>query len=209
MVLSDKQLREISPDGWFINPASVDLRLGDTIRTAHPIWELLSVEACSLLDSIGVFDQLPRWGAPMKFSSYMMGPGEFVLCHSVEFVDVPNDAVALLFSKSSTGRNGLEHLHAGVGDPGFKGQWTWELKNAASWPIKLIAGQRLMQHIMIRMVESPDKTYVDTGRYQNQTGPTVARSEKIDEEQIIKDGIDTLRELRKYAQKFDHPIRQG
>ena len=175
MVLNDKLLREISGGDWFINPASVDLRLGDTIRVAHPIWSVLSIEACRMLDMMGMFDQLPKWGAPVKFSTYMMEPDEFVLCHSLEPVDVPDDCIALLFSKSSTGRNGLEHLHAGVGDPGFKGQWTWELKNAAPWPIRLVPGQRLMQHVMIRMVEQPERSYAETGRYQNQSGPTVAR----------------------------------
>ena len=41
---------------------------------------------------------------------------------------------AALYSKSSTGRIGLEHLHAGWIDPGFCGQLTLEFKNVAPWP---------------------------------------------------------------------------
>lgn len=179
MVLNDKELRKISGDGWFVNPASVDLRLGSVIRLAHPIWKELTLNACAHLDDLGLFDQIPQWGRDMEFGTYLMSPNEFVLCHSLEFVDVPDDCIALLFSKSSTGRKGLEHLHAGLGDPSFSGQWTWELKNAAPWPIKLIAGQRLMQHIMIRLVEKPLHNYSETGRYQGQVGPTIARPEGV------------------------------
>lgn len=38
---------------------------------------------------------------------------------SIEFIKMPDDMVAILFSKSSAGRIGLEHLHAGFGDPGW------------------------------------------------------------------------------------------
>lgn len=181
-----------------VNPASYDLRLGNQLRRTHPLWQRLSYNdlrnlchghmppsyARNLMtdDEKAAYEAsgynlaaLPKWGEVETFAETWLMPGEFVLCSSLETVTVPDDAVALLFSKSSTGRTGLEHLHAGLGDPGFVGTWTWELHNVAPWPIKLVAGQRLMQHIFIRLAAPPLRTYAETGRYQGQQGPTPAR----------------------------------
>lgn len=185
-------------DMSLVNPASVDLRLGNQLRRVHPVWarltvpdlrslcdgspltfaaqRLLSAEERRLYVESGcAFDCIPLWGPVETFNTAWLMPNEFVLCSSLETVTVPDDAVALLFSKSSTGRRGLEHLHAGLGDPGFYGTWTWELHNVAPWPIRLEAGKRLMQHILVRMERAPHATYASTGRYQGQQGPTPAR----------------------------------
>jgi deoxycytidine triphosphate deaminase len=194
-----KQHPSVSPfEAALINPASVDLRLGNQLRRVHPLWahlspatlddmcngKVLPYYAENLMTSEEVaayraggcaIDALPKWGEVETFTTAWLMPGEFVLCSSLETVTVPDDAVALLFSKSSTGRIGLEHLHAGLGDPGFVGAWTWELHNVAPWPIRLEAGKRLMQHIFIRLDAAPLQTYATTGRYQGQQGPTPAR----------------------------------
>ena len=184
-------------DASLVNPASVDLRLGNQLHRVHPVWDrltvhdlrnlcdgyplplhaqrLLSTEERRLYVESGcAFDRIPLWGPIETFDTTWLMPHEFVLCSSLETVTVPDDAVALLFSKSSTGRIGLEHLHAGIGDPGFVGTWTWELNNVAPWPLSLVAGKRLMQHIFIRLVGAPMRTYAETGRYQGQQGPTPA-----------------------------------
>lgn len=184
-----------------VNPASYDLRLGDTLRRVHPIWETLRyadmLDMCNgdtlpqyaaklLTDDewqayvTARFDleALPKWGPAEQFDNAWLMPGEFVLCSSLEIVTVPDDCLALLFSKSSTGRVGLEHLHAGLGDPAFDGNWTWELHNVAPWPTRLQAGKRLMQHVFIRLSAAPLRNYAETGRYQGQRGPTPARGER-------------------------------
>jgi len=197
-----KQILSVSPfEAALVNPASVDLRLGNQLRRVHPLWARLSLatlrdmceghllpahayrwltkaEQDAYSANGGDFDALPKWGEVETFDVTWLMPGEFVLCSSLETVTVPDDAIALLFSKSSTGRIGLEHLHAGLGDPGFVGTWTWELHNVAPWPIRLEAGKRLMQHIFIRLDAAPLQTYAQTGRYQGQTGPTPAREGK-------------------------------
>lgn len=183
-----------------VNPASYDLTLGGTLRRVHPVWvnlvlsDIFRMKDGDFLpryieqyltdddwhqynDGGCKIDALPRWGAVEEFTETWIMPGEFVLCHSAETITVPNDCVALLFSKSSTGRNGLEHSHAGVADPGFSGQWTWELSNIAPWPVKLVAGQRLMQHVILALDEAAQIPYASKGRYQGQQGPTPARAE--------------------------------
>lgn len=187
MILNDRLIREWAQTGGvtpyaedMINPASLDLRLGNSIREPHPIWSRLSVIDLQQKITDGSIEQLPLWGDPFEFADYWLMPHgkgcNFILCHSLEFVDIPDDMAAILYSKSSTGRRGVEHLHAGYGDPGWHdSQWTWEIHNVAPWPIKLTAGKPLMQQVMIRMTEAPLRTYAETGRYNRQIGPTPER----------------------------------
>ncbi len=157
-----------------VNPASYDLRLGSTIRAPRWYWKPGLWRAAYKLG-------LPRWSEPHQFKTYLLKPGEFVLCSSLEITRIPDDMIAILFSKSSTGRRGIEHLHAGYGDPGFGdndrggADWTWELLNVAPWPNLLIAGEPLMQLVLARLVSVPDRLYKETGRYNEQSGPTRAK----------------------------------
>jgi len=162
-------------DEALVNPTSLDLKMGDMIREPDSIWQNMSEDEMWSHINNGTIDDLPRWGAAKSFSKHWLFPRRFVLCHSLEFVNMPNDAVAFLFSKSSTGRIGLEHLHAGLGETEWDGQWTWELHNVAPWPILLEAGKKVMQQVMLRVTDVPLKTYKETGRYNGQMGPTPAR----------------------------------
>jgi len=184
MILPDHELRawaetRVTPyDPELINPASIDLRLGNTMCIPKSFWAWSVRELVRQIQS--GFGSTPgqwggKWTEPFEFDSYYMFPNDFVLCHSLEYTTLELNQVAMLYLKSSLGRIGLEHLHAGFGDPGFSGQWTFELKNVAPWPIKLVAGQRLMQLVVMRMSSPPEKGYGETGRYQGQMGPTEAR----------------------------------
>lgn len=168
-----------------LNPTSLDLKMGNLIREPDPLWYTLSEVDMRIHIANGTIDDLPRWGEAVEFETFWMMPRRFVLCHSLEFIRIPDNMVSLLFSKSSVGRIGLEHLHAGLGDPGWGNdpslpgcQWTWELHNVAPWPIKLEAGKRVMQQIMLQMTDSPLRTYRETGRYNNQSGPMPAKLER-------------------------------
>lgn len=159
-------------DPALVNPASIDLRLGAQYRLPHPAW---GMQFNGRPLNVNVF-----WGEQqeMEPEGIDLAPGQFVLCCSLETVRIPTDAVAFLYSKSSTGRLGLEHLHSGLGDPGFNGQWTWEFINVAPWPIHLTPGQRLMQMVVETLTAPAMRDYSQTGRYQGQTGATPAREVK-------------------------------
>ena len=162
-------------DAACVNPASIDLRLGDTICTPRWYWKPVLWRLAYRLD-------LPRWTEPRGFDTYLLKPGEFVLCSSMETTRIPDDMIAILFLKSSAGRRGIEHLHAGFGDPGFGdnerggSDWTWELTNSAPWPNLLEAGKPLMQLVLAQLVAHPQRTYKRTGRYNEQSGPTANKS---------------------------------
>jgi dCTP deaminase len=157
-----------------VNPASLDLRLSDEISVPMWYWRPGLRRAAFALHQRWP-KRFPLWSEPRKFKRFVLWPGRFVLCSSLEWTAVPDTMIALLFSKSSTGRLGLEHLHAGYGDPGFNGTWTLELINVAPWPVVLEAGKRLMQLAYIEMSGPPARTYRETGRYNGQVGPTPAR----------------------------------
>ena len=190
--------------GGCVNPASLDLRLGNTIRRPHPIWERLSTVDIDRKIEDGTIEQLPKWGDPVEFEIDWLKHHEFVLLHSLEFVRIPPEAASILVLKSSRGRDGMNHSHSGWGDPGFGyprggigmevsaensaighsaligsthgsgAQWTFEIYNLAKWPVKLVAGSKAIQMIMMDMKEAPELDYRDTGHYVYQAGPTVA-----------------------------------
>jgi dCTP deaminase len=168
----------ISPyDEVLVNPASIDLRLGNTLRLPHWYWRnpVTRPFAWALSSQDPKEDPDQFWGDFVTFKTFTLWPGQFVLCHSLEEITIPLDHVGILYSKSSTGRLGLEHLHAGYADPGFFGQLTFEFSNMAPWPVRLTAGQPLMQLVFEQLNGRPDEPYGLTGRYQGQQGPTAAR----------------------------------
>lgn len=188
MILPDELIHEYAANNVMpynpanVNPASLDLCLGNTIRVTHPIWDTMTEKEMWRHIQQGTIESLPLWDEPQTFDTFWLFPRRFVLCHSLEFVKIPTNLASELFSKSSTGRIGLEHLHAGWGDCGWgvkteKGsQWTFELHNIAPWPIRLEAGKRLMQMVMLEMVRPPRLDYSVTGRYNGQSGPTPAKT---------------------------------
>ena len=76
---------------------------------------------------------------------------------------------------------GLEHLHAGLGDAGFNGTWTLELKNLGDFPILLYPFRRYFQIVFLPLMSAAEDPY--QGRYQFQgladPGPTPARRERV------------------------------
>jgi len=125
MIWNDERLYEqctaygaalVTPfDSACINPASIDLRLGASYRLPHPMWQ--SSTRIMAGDPAHVAT-LPTWGDEciMPPEGLVIYPGQFILCCSMETVCIPNDAAAVLMSKSSMGRTGLEHLHCIAGD---------------------------------------------------------------------------------------------
>jgi deoxycytidine triphosphate deaminase len=176
-----------------VNPASLDLRLGNKIREPHRCWSHLSeIDMRQHIES-GDIDTMPKWDESKTFEVFWLYPKRFVLCHSLELVRIPVTVASILVLKSSQGRLGLNHSHSGWGDPGFGlpkpqteyekyheeekeggASWTFEIQNISPWPIKLVAGQRLIQQVFFDMSDAPAIDYRYTGHYVYQTGPTVA-----------------------------------
>jgi dCTP deaminase len=174
MIWNDRMIREwaanggVTPfDGALVNPASLDLRLGNQIRYPRSSWQLKS--PTKPIDKSTPASEL--WTEALEFDKYVLFPGQCVLCHSAEYIKMPRNAAGMLASKSSTGRLLLEHFHSGFFDPSFSGTATLELKNDGPWKMTLRPGDLWVQLVLIQMAEEPERDYSVTGRYNGQTAP--------------------------------------
>ncbi len=161
-VLSDGTIRRLIEEGrvtiepWdpdMVQPASVDLRLGDSFRVFHnhlaPAIDLDNPPA-HLTELITV---------PPGESS-VIHSGEFVLGSTLERVTMPDDVVARIEGKSSLGRLGLiVHATAGFVDPGFTGTLTLEITNLTRIPIILWPGKPIAQLSFMALDRPAERPY--------------------------------------------------
>lgn len=167
MIISDRTISKMLKEGTLkitplereqIQPASVDIRLGDTF----------SIVEDSPTGSI-TLEQEIRYKT-IKSESYVLLPNQFVLATTMETFDLPDNLTAFVEGRSSLGRMGLFIQNAGWVDPGFKGEITLELYNANRCAIELKAGRRVGQLVFALMDAPADKPY--NGKYQGQKGAT-------------------------------------
>ena len=151
-------------DEALVNTASLDILLGDTILVED--W----VPNGTVLD-FGARQQMKMREVVIDPEhGYVLRPGEFILAHTVEWFNLPDDVAALLRAKSSMGRTGLEHMDAGWVDPGFFGKLTLELVNCLKWhSIRLRPGDRIGQLIFMKGNRvRAEHSYSVTGNYNGQ-----------------------------------------
>ena len=180
-VLSDGTIRRLVEEGkikidpWDaarIQPASVDLRLGDSFRVFnnHQVTAIdLRKPPENLTDEVIVAEG----------EAFVIHPGEFCLARTLEWVEIPNDLVARIEGKSSLGRLGLiVHATAGFCDPGWKGTLTLELANLTRIPIKLWPGLLIAQLSFMTLDKAAEVPYGSDqlgSHYQGQREATASR----------------------------------
>ena len=149
MILPDFQIAELCRAGMvtpfdpeLLNPASLDVRLGDTLL-------IESAES----------PEMVRYSLHQhhELDPYLFVPGQLALA----------PIAAQFMLKSSRAREGLEHLLAGYCDPGWSGSvLTMELHNSRQLhPIPLWPGMKIGQMVFHRMAAPPMRSYRETGRY--------------------------------------------
>jgi dCTP deaminase len=170
MILSDHEIRHlcltcdlVTPfDPELINPASIDVRLGDTL----------------LIESAQSRELVPY---PLhqhtEQNPYELKPGQFCLGQTVETFNLPEYIAAQFMLKSSRARDGLEHLMAGYCDPGWHGSvLTLELHNSRQLhTLPLWPGMKIGQMKLYRMSAIPERSYAVTGRYCNDRTVTASK----------------------------------
>jgi dCTP deaminase len=157
------------PAPEFIQPASIDMTLGDEWATfqdgAQPWIDAENREAITM----------HRW----RRSAYMLPPLSFALAHTEQSITLDKTLVARVEGKSTLGRLGLMvHVSAGFIDPGFSGVITLELFNCTRLPIRLVAGMKICQVAISRLEAPASRGYGSPGlgsHYQGQTGAQPAR----------------------------------
>lgn len=145
-----------------VNPASVDLTLGNTIVGYD-------------LDRVsGVLDsrkENPTYSE--DFKEVLLQPGWLYLMHTVERV-CSKKFVPILDGKSSLARLGVSiHQTAGYGDPGFSGQYTMEV--TCVLPVRLYAGMRVAQ-MRFHAVQGEVEEYRGNYAGEGARGPVASRS---------------------------------
>jgi dCTP deaminase len=181
-VLSDGTIRGLVEDGrivikpWdpsLVQPASVDLRLGDSFRVFHNH----RVSAIDLRE--GPPPTLTEQVTATREDGFVIHPGEFCLGRTEEWVELPDDVVARIEGKSSLGRLGLiVHATAGFIDPGWKGTLTLELNNLTRVPIKLYPGLLIAQLSFMALDKAAERPYGSEelgSHYQGQVAATESR----------------------------------
>lgn len=135
-----------------VQPASIDLRLGGTLR------------------------KLYRKSFMITRDGYLLRPGQFILGDTIEYMRIPHYLSGQFAGKSSLGRRGLQtHCTTGFVDPGFQGTLTVELSNLSNQPFRLHAGMPIGQLCLYRLTSMVLRPYGTEGlgsHYQHQTGPT-------------------------------------
>lgn len=167
MILSDKTIMSLLKNGTLsisplqddqIQPASVDIRLGDTFSVVED-------------SSTGILTFTKEMVyKKIHADTYLLLPGQFVLATTKEYISLPNDLTAFVEGRSSLGRMGLFIQNAGWVDPGFSGEITLELFNANRCAIELQSGRRIGQLVFAQMDQPALFPYC--GKYQGQRGAT-------------------------------------
>ena len=180
-VLSDGTIRRLVEDGrikidpWdeaLVQPASVDLRLGDSFRVFHN-------HRASAIDLRDPPQHLTEEVKVTGDEPFVIHPGEFALGRTMEWVELPDDIVARIEGKSSLGRLGLiVHATAGFCDPGWKGTLTLELANLTRVPILLYHGLAIAQLSFMALDAPAERPYGHEelgSHYQGQVDATASR----------------------------------
>ena len=170
MILSDRTiLKMLDEKSLVINPvtkeqiqpASVDIRLGNTFGVVDDTpSNIITLESQINYKTITT-------------DTYLIMPGEFVLATTMEYFELPDNLTAFVEGRSSLGSMGLFIQNAGWVDPGFKGEITLELYNANRCAIELKAGRRVGQLVFAEMDAPAINPY--NGKYQGQMGATGSR----------------------------------
>jgi dCTP deaminase len=147
-----------------IQPASLDVRLGDTfaafVRNHNAMIDpKVDNTACWRTDKVG----------PDGF--YVVHPGEQILATTLESVQLGGTLLARVEGKSSLGRLGVQvHTTAGFIDPGWSmATITLEISTTIGVPVKLWPGMPIAQ-LAFERVEAVTSGY--SGKYVGQDGPT-------------------------------------
>ncbi len=180
-VLSDGTILElveqnrIRIDPWdpgLVQPASVDLRLGDSFRVFHN-------HRTVAIDLREPPTNLTEEVVATPDDGFVIHPGEFCLGRTQEWVELPDDIVARIEGKSSLGRLGLiVHATAGFCDPGWKGTLTLELNNLTRVPIRLYPGLLIAQLSFMALDRPALRPYGSPelgSHYQGQVAATESR----------------------------------
>ena len=155
-----------------INASSIDVRLGKHIKV-----ECTRGVGYGREVDLAAKEDLSWDDIELGEHGYVVRPGQFLLAHTVETFNLPDNISAEFKLRSSVARVGLEHMLAGWADAGFHGaQLTLEFKNVTQAHGLIIRpGMRIGQMVFYRHTPAGENSYLVKGRYNSQRGATSSR----------------------------------
>lgn len=169
MILSDRTINKLLASGELgidpmdpaqVEPASIDLRLGNTFLVPKPTEGVYSMSE-------------PPEYEEYTADTFIVPTRGFVLATTIEYIRLPDYLTAFVEGRSSVGRLGLFIQNAGWVDPGFEGAITLELYNANGAPMRIEAGRRICQLVIAQADGTVENPY--RGKYQGQRQTTGSR----------------------------------
>jgi len=160
MLLVDSELRRLLVNGEFkvepirpngVNNAYVMLSLGTKFGA------FMSDKGPIIDPEVGISEELiaKHKFAPINIDEHgqiIISPGEYVLGFTKEKVTLPNTQAGFLFARASLSRLGLQVFCSdGFVDPGFVGNISLEIFNAAKFPIILRADMPIIKLALVKL----------------------------------------------------------
>lgn len=140
-------------DPALVNPASLNLRVGNTAKIENPN----GIENLDL-------------GAYSRDMPFLVPPGGWILTDCMESIRLSGDMEGTVVLRSSAARRGWDHAMAGFVDPGYAGRLTLEFVNCLRHhALPIYPGIQLVQLRISMLQTTPRRHYGLTGRYNNAT----------------------------------------
>lgn len=164
-----------------IGQASIDLRLGNIFKVSRQTREgFIDVSK----DNIEKFFDTSYRDFGEDFILY---PNQLVLANTFEFIKLPSNIMANIYTRSSINRLGVKI--SSVAQPGYSGTLTLELINRSDSPVKLKCGMRIIQLVLfdIGNEEAIPYRHIKGAKYIANTEPKVSNIyEDLDLENLNK-----------------------
>lgn len=149
-----------------LSSAGYDMRVADEFQIFTPATGELTVIDPKRPD--------PKSMVGFKGDVCIIPPNSFALARSVEYFRVPRHVICLCLGKSTYARTGIITNFTPF-EPGWEGYVTIEISNTTPLPAKIYANEGIAQ-VLFFEGKQPEVSYADRGgKYQNQTGITLAR----------------------------------
>lgn len=159
--LNDKEILSLIEGGNLIitpliqnnvQPGSVDLTLHNKIEVFH---------SPEILDIAGIQkDALSSMEEIVDISDgYSLKPGEFITGRSEEYIELPQNILAIITNRNSLAKIGIDAAISTFTNPGFKGRKTIVIKNNSQSVIVLRPGMRICQMLIFKMDSASARSY--------------------------------------------------
>lgn len=152
-----------------LSSAGYDVRLSNSFKVARPC---LSIENDPIDPKKANED---HFHYAVTSEPLILDAHGFVIGHTEEVFDIPNDVMVVCVGKSTYARAGVI-INVTPIEPGFSGQVVIEIANQSHRPVKIYPGEGIAQFLFFRGSRRASITYADkNGKYQHQRGITHAK----------------------------------